>query len=307
VTHFNTQVATDYERAQQRAFLNKLRALLFGRTKELRLLSFDEVREKIGWDLETYIGMREVPVDAIVGSVGRYQDFDREFLPVQRATRQRWQSIDRAYYDDVDLPPVQLYKVGDAYFVKDGNHRVSVARERGVHYIDAEVIECRPKVALTPAVTADDLETIGEYSAFLKWSELDRLRPDQDMSFTTPGGYNQLREHILVHGYYLGIERSAPVPLLEAVASWYDYVYMPVVRLIRDEKVLERFPRRTEADLYLWIMDHLYYLREQATGDVDAGEAVSDFAEQFGRVSLIATIRHMIRHEREEDMVGNRT
>jgi hypothetical protein len=304
VTQFNSEVAADYERAQHQAFLNKLRALLFGRTEELRLLSFDEVREKIGWDLETYIGMREVPIEAIVGSVGRYQDFDREFLPVQRATSQRWKSIDRAYYEHVDLPPVQLYKVGDAYFVKDGNHRVSVARERGVHYIDAEVIECRPKIALAPTVTADDLETMGECAAFLKWSELDRLRPDQDICLTTPGGYNQLREHISVHRYYLGIERRAPVPPLQAVASWYDNVYVPVVRIIRDEKVLDRFPRRTEADLYLWIMDHLYYLREQATGDVREEEAVSDFAERFGRVSLLQTIRQMIRRGHAEHVVG---
>jgi hypothetical protein len=213
---------------------------------------------------------------------------------VQRSTRQRWQSIDRAFYEDVDLPPVQLYKVGDAYFVKDGNHRVSVARERGVQFIDAEVIECRAKVPLTPDVTADDLETIGEYAAFLKWSELDRLRPDQDIYFTTPGGYHQLREHISVHRYYLGIEHNSPIPLLQAVTSWYDNVYLPVVQVIREEDVLGRFPGRSEADLYLWIMDHLYYLREQTSASVDTEDAIADFAENFGRASLVEMIRRLI-------------
>ena len=305
MTLFNSQVTVDYERAQQRAFLNKLRALLFGRTEEIQLLSFDDVRQKIGWDQETYIGMREVPIDAIVGSVGRYHDFDREFLPLQRSTRQRWQSIDHAYYEDVDLPPVQLYKVGNAYFVKDGNHRVSVARQRGVRFIDAEVIECRAKVALTPDVTADDLETIGEYAAFLKWSELDRLRPDQDIYVTTPGGYTQLREHISVHRYYLGIERGGPIPRLQAVTSWYDNVYLPVARLIRAERVLNRFPGRTEADLYLWIMDHLHYLREQTTAVVDAEDAVSNFAENYGRSSLAETIQRLIHRKREEREDGD--
>lgn len=291
---YQSQAAADFESAHHRAFLNKLRALLFGHPDETHLFSFEEVKRKIGWSEETYIGLRTVPVCSIIGSVGRYQDFDREFLPVQRATRQRWQSIDKAYYESIDLPPVQLYKVGDVYFVKDGNHRVSVARERGVEFIDAEVIECRAKVPVTADLKAEDLETMGEYAAFLKWSELDRLRPEQDIYFTIPGGYQQLREHISVHGYYMALEHNAPVSMEEAAASWYDDVYMPVVHLIREEHVLDRFPGRTEADLYLWVMDHLYFLRERDSDGVDAGEAVADFTEHFGRVSLLEAIRRRI-------------
>jgi len=130
VNIYAPQTAADFEHAHNRAFFRKVIALLLGQKEQVKLLSFDDVKRKIKWSDESYIGLRSVPVNAIVGSVGRYKDFDREFLPVQRNTKQRWRSIDEAYYLDVTLPPVQLYKVGDVYFVKDGNHRVSVARER---------------------------------------------------------------------------------------------------------------------------------------------------------------------------------
>jgi hypothetical protein len=290
----STVTSQDFDRAHNRAFLHRVLALLGGRSEQLKLLSFSEVKEKIGWDTETYVGLKTVPASAIVGSVGRYQDFDREFLPVHRGSRRRWQSIDEAYYTDVELPPVQLYRVGDVYFVKDGNHRVSVARERGVEFIDAEVIECRLRVPLTPDVTAEDMEAIGEYADFLDWSKLDQLRPDQKIQFTVPGGYRQLREHIMVHRYYLGESLQRRIELSEAVMSWYDVVYMPVIRLIRDDQILKKFPTRTEADLYLWIMDHLYFLKQRSTKDVGADEAASDFVEQYARRSLLDAIHKQI-------------
>lgn len=296
--NLSDQSERDFERAHNRAFIRKVLAFLLGRSR--RLLSFSEVKDKIGWDTESYIGLHAVPVSSIIGSVGRYHDFDREFLPVQRATRRRWESIDDAFHSDVLLPPVQLYKVGDVYFVKDGNHRVSVARERGVHFIDAEVIECRAKVPLTPNMTAEDLESIGEYAAFVDWSKLDLLRPDQNVHFTIPGGYAQLREHISVHRYYLGIERNGPIARTEAVTSWYDRVFMPVVSIIQADNILAKFRQRTEADLYLWIMDHLYFLRERGGNEVAAGDAASDFVEQFAKRSLFEAIRRQIMARRED-------
>lgn len=306
VASIEAQSQADYERATSRAFMNRVTALLLGRSEDIKLLSFSEVREKIGWEEESYIGLRTVPIDAIVGSVGRYRDFDREFLPRQRSTRTRWRRIDEAFYLDISLPPVQLYKVGDVYFVKDGNHRVSVARDRGAAFIDAEVIECRARVPLTPDMTAEDLEAMGEYADFLEWSSLDTLRPEQDIRFTIPGGYAQLREHISVHRYYMGERRRQAVPRAEAVASWYDNVYMPVIRLVRQHKILSEFPGRTEGDLYLWIMDHLYFLRQRRGADADAEDAATDFAEHYARRSLFTAIRRQItalaKAERNKDV-----
>jgi hypothetical protein len=288
--------ARDFERARNKAFFRDVLALFRGHPSDNQLLSFDEVRRLAHIRERRYGGVRSVPVDKIVGSVGRYKDFDRAFLPRRTTTKDRWRSIDEAYYEDIALPPVQLYKVGDVYFVKDGNHRVSVAREQGVSYIDAEVIECEARVPITSDIQAEDLHAIGEYADFLEWSHLDTLRPDQHIEFTVPGGYARLEEHIAVHRYYLGLEKNRPIPLEYAVAHWYDHVYMPVVRLIREFRVLDRFPGRTEADLYLWIMDHLYYLRQRYGDRASPRMAVKNFAEQYGARSILEAIWQRIRN-----------
>ena len=265
--------------ARRKAFWNEILSLLSGRPN--RLLSWDEVRDKLGIRGQVYRGMQTVPVDKIIGSVGRYRDFDRVFLPTQDRTADRWRSIARAHYDDVSLPPVKLYKIGDAYFVLDGNHRVSVARERGVEFVDAEVIEAGTRVPVTADLDAGDLEIKGEYTRFLERTRLDELRPDQRIEFTIGGGYDRLLEHIAVHRYFMGLERQRFILEDEAVCDWYDNLYLPLVRIIREKDVLADFPGRTEADLYLWIMDHQHYLRERFGPGVEAEQAAEHFADHY--------------------------
>jgi len=269
----------DFGTARRKAFWNEILSFLSGRPN--RLLSWDEVRDKLGIRGQVYRGMQTVPVDKIIGSVGRYRDFDRVFLPKQDRTADRWRSIARAHYDDVGLPPVKLYKIGDAYFVLDGNHRVSVARERGVEFVDAEVIEAGTKVPVTADLDAGDLEIKGEYTCFLERTRLDELRPDQHIEFTIGGGYDRLLEHIAVHRYFMGLEQQRFIPEDEAVCDWYDRLYLPLVRIIREKDVLADFPGRTEADLYLWIMDHQHYLREQFGPGVEAEQAAEHFADHY--------------------------
>ncbi len=125
-----------------------------------------------------YRGVQTVRVDQIVGSLNRYHQFDRAFLPVEDQIASRWQSIDRAFYKDISLPPVLLYKVGQVYFVVDGHHRVSVAREQGQEFIEAEVRECATKVNITPDLKPEDLVILGEKVHFLERTHLDDLRPE---------------------------------------------------------------------------------------------------------------------------------
>ena len=136
---FEEQVRQDFERARQRAFLQDLGSIFARRPSNL--ISYHDFRQRVSPEGESYRGLQTVPLNQIVGSMDRFRDFNRAFFPRQRFTAGRWQSIDRAYYEDRQLPPIQLYKVGDVYFVKDGNHRVSVARERGQGEIDAYVTE----------------------------------------------------------------------------------------------------------------------------------------------------------------------
>jgi hypothetical protein len=215
------------------------------------------VREKLHLGGPVFRGVQAVPLDKIVGSVDRYRDFDRMFLPTQSHTSERWRKISRARYQDISLPPVLLFKVGEVYFVVDGNHRVSVAREAGQEYIDAEVREVISRVPVTADVGADDLECLEERVQFLERTQLDRLHPEAVIKPTIVGGYDRLIEHIAVHCYFMGIDQGRSPSEEEAVNDWYDTLYRPVVEVVRETGVLDEFPGRTETDLYLWIMDHL--------------------------------------------------
>jgi len=273
----------DYQRARRRALFREILARLSGR--ENRLLSFEEVKQSLRLGGPIYRGTRPVPVAQIVGSVDRYRDFDREFLPAQEHTAAKWKGIARAFYDDVDLPPIKLYKVGDAYFVLDGHHRVSVARDQGVEYIDAEVQEAYSRVPVTADLRAEDLKVLHEYREFLERTRLDEIRPQEKLvRLTIAGGYHRLIEHIAVHRYHMGIEQQSEVNAEEAVGHWYDTVYLPVVEAIRAQGILDDFPNRTEADLYLWIIDHLHHLRT-THGNVDANavDAIDDLTSGAGR------------------------
>ena len=194
----------------------------------------------------------------------------------------------------MSLPAIQLYRVGDVYFIKDGNHRVSVARQRGVAYIDAEIIETVCTSPIPAQMDADNLQDANELAYFLEWSQLDQLRPGHAIRATIAGGYHDLEEHINVHQFYMSQEHKQEVPLWDAVAGWYDSVYMPIVRLIREEKMLAQFPRRTETDLYLWIMDRLNDLRLRYGNDVAPDAAVEDFMRRHEKASFLAAIRQRI-------------
>lgn len=269
----------DFERAYRRGFWRKLSSWLTGERNEL--LPFDAVRERIPIRGQHYIGFQEVPIEQIVGSLGRYRDFDRAFLPRQVRTRSRWVSVDSAQYEDISLPPVDLFKIGEIYFVRDGNHRVSVARERGQEFVDAYVIEIEIPVPLTTDDDLDDLDLKAEYVAFLECTKLDDLRPQAKIELTLPGEYERLLEHISVHRWYLGEGRGSEVPYDEAVASWYDNVFSPMVALIVDHQLEKDFPDRTQADLYLWIIEYEWFLREAYRNDYSFQVVSRQFKERF--------------------------
>jgi hypothetical protein len=136
------QVEADFDRARRRAFYGRIAARL--RRECSRLLTFDEVRQAHLAHNRRRLGLREVEVSKIVGSVDRHEAFDRGFMPTKASLAEKWKRVDRAFHRGLDLPAVRLYKMGDSYFVEDGNHRVSVARYHGVPTIEADVIEFFP-------------------------------------------------------------------------------------------------------------------------------------------------------------------
>ena len=274
----------DFDRARRKAFMNELRSIFKGTPNWL--LSFDELQKALPIHEQYHRGVQQVPVADIVGSVGRYNDFDRAFFPTQSHTRPRWESVDMAHLTDVALPPVQLYKLDSVYFVKDGNHRVSVAKEKGVDYIDAEIIECPTPVPLKDIKgirNPQDLLRLAEYARFLQQTKLDKLRPDVRIEFTYLGSYDELLEHISAHRWYMGIDQKRPVEWEEAVLDWYDNLYLPLAKIIEDNKILDDFPGHTVADLYLWIMNHRWNLREDTGEDIGTQTAALRYDAQYGR------------------------
>ena len=226
------------------------------------LVNYDEVAKRLRARQQIEKGTQMVPLEAIVGSVGRYKDFTRTFLPRAGISQERWARLDAALNSLEGFPPVELFKIGEVYFVRDGNHRVSVARANGATHIEAYVTEVETDVPLT----LDDFERDrwiikAERREFLEKTDIDEIRPGHGIEFTEPGRYDMLLEHIEVHRYLRDQElrrgdEQASFTWEEAVASWYDTVYLPVVEAIRDYELLRNFPDRTEADLYLWIAHH---------------------------------------------------
>ena len=257
----DARIRADFSRARFKSFINQVFSVLRGQRNTL--LSYDDIKEKLRIGGPIYRGMKTVRVDQITGSLNRYHEFDRAFLPKEDQLASRWQKVDRAFYEDIHLPPVVLYKVGQVYFVVDGHHRVSVARGQGQEYIEAEVRECATRVNITPDIRPEDLEILGAKVDFLERTGLDNSHPDANIKLTIPDGFSRMLEHIAVHRYFMGLDFKRDIPEQEAVAHWYDTVYMPIVTIIRESGMLDEFPGKTEGDLYLWTLDHQHYLYQE--------------------------------------------
>src|SRR5215213_3641512 len=259
--HFSEQARSDFQRARFKAFMNRVWGALSGQPS--MLLSYDEIKEKLHIGGPIYRGVKTVRVAQIVGSLNRYHEFDRVFLPASDELADRWQSVNRAFYEEISLPPVVLYKVGQVYFVVDGHHRVSVAREQGQIYIEAEVRECATRVNITPDIKPEDLEILETKVDFLERTSIDDLKPEANIKLTIPDGFERMLEHIAVHRYFMGLDLKRDISEEEAIADWYDNVYMPIIQVIRESNILKDFPGKTEGDLYLWVLDHQHYLQKE--------------------------------------------
>ena len=217
------------------------------------LLPYDEVRRKLRGVESAGQRLEDIPLDAVVGSVGRYGDFNRAFLPLKDSDQGRWVGVKRAMAGLSGVPPIEVYRMGNVYFVKDGNHRVSVARQLGMSHIEAYVTDVVTPVSVEPDLQPDDLILKAEYADFLERTQLHSSHPDADLNVTAPGEYEHLLEHIKVHQYYMGLNEKRTVNLTEAATHWYDTVYVPIAELVTELGLLEDFPNRSVADLYLWL------------------------------------------------------
>jgi hypothetical protein len=233
------------------------------KSQPLALIDFKEVQQRMQLGSARYLGVEVIPVSKIVGSLGRYQDFVQGFLPSTEAMSDRWQAIARLYLDpNGSLPPIEVYKVADAFFVKDGNHRVSVANELGVKELDAHIYEYHVDViglAGFHSVEAALLET--ERQAFLEKTGLDRTQPSVDIRLTELGGYNTILGQIMYYQYVLSQLDGEEMSFEAAAGAWYTMLYESIVQVFEETGILDLFPDRTAADLYIWLTQHLRELQ----------------------------------------------
>ncbi len=284
------QADKDFSRARRSAFLRRIGAYLRRDPGSNKLLSFDEVKSALGAVEQVYLGMRTVPVANIVGSVGRHRDCDRAFPPSSDDSADRWKKIDRMMHRSEELPPVSLYKIGDAYFVGDGNHRVSVARQRGVEMIDAEVIELRSRLPIDSDLTPRDLLHKLEQRRLLERLPIDRVLPEVKVELSDVNQYRTLATLLEAHGFRLSQLWRRYVSPEEVLRDWYENQYSPIARMIREDNILDAFPGRTELDLYLWIVEHRERLALEARDErVSPETAKEDILKKSRRRRLPGT------------------
>jgi hypothetical protein len=278
------QASEDFSKAKGKAMLSQIQN--FMTFKDNKLMSFNDVKDILKPKNETYKGMQVVPIKLIVGSEGRYHDFNKYFLPKSEHLRSRWERVDVARLNDIILPPIQLYEIGGVYFVRDGNHRVSVARTQGVDMIDAEVISLSSEIKIKPSMTTNDLlKAVIEYEKklFYKKTDFGKLTDCYDLTFSSTGRYDVIYNHILVHKYFVNQNYTSEISFSDALVSWYNNVYQPIIGIIREERLYYLFPNRTESDLYVWIVQHWDFLKRKYGVNYSLADAAKDFSEKYRR------------------------
>ena len=274
---FATQTEDDFYKARNKALINEIQHFLS--PEEASLISLNDVKQMIKPSNESYEGMKVIPIEKNVGSEGRYNDFDNRFFPKSTHLKNRWQHVDEAAIKSINLPPIKVYEIAGLYFVRDGNHRVSVAKSKGTEFIDAEVVSLQSEITIKDAGNINDLirQIINfEKRTFYMETSFGDITDYWVMDFTTPGKYDLIYNHILTHKYYINMDKSEEISWDEAVMSWFKNVYLPVIHYLEDNKTMKHFRKRTESDLYVWIMKYWDQLKNKYGNDVPLNDAVAE-------------------------------
>ena len=268
----------DFRRARRQAATSEILRRLKG--QPVNLLSFEEVHQHINAKESHDRGLQRIPIASIIGSVGRYAEFTRDFLPRRSSLQGRWARVKSTFKNLEDMPPIQVYQIGEVYFVLDGNHRVSIASERGATEIRAYVIEICSPIEITPETDLDSLILAAEYKAFLEHTQLSKLQPKIDLTITSPGRY-QIIEGQIEQLQKNHLESGEALSFSEAAQLWYQEYYLSVCDIIRTHDMLREFPDRTETDLYVWISQHQERLKDSLGWEIDTENVAIDLVDQY--------------------------
>ena len=248
---------TDFTRARRRRTLDRLTARLRREPGDFNLiLPFEEVVHALGWRGERQLGLQTISLDTIVGTVGRARDFDRRFRPTSRRTRKRFERIATAARRGEGFPPIDVYRIGEVHFVKDGHHRVSVARAQGLPDIDAYVTEVQTELGAERTITLRDLPLKSHERLFFERVPLpaearERIRLSDEWR------YASLAEQIEAWGFRLIQELRAPLDRRDVARRWFEEEYVPVVEMLREADLVGK---RTETEAYMTVAGLRYML-----------------------------------------------
>jgi hypothetical protein len=252
-----TDAQHDFMRARRRATVARLSAKLRGEPDDVGvILPYEEVIEALGFVSEHSLGLQVVQIDAIAGTVDRGRDFDRDFRPTSGRVRGRWEHIAEAMRRGDAMPPVNLAKIGEIYFVQDGHHRVSVARALGRTDIDAYVTEVVTRVGADRRITLHDLPMKSHERVFFERVPL----PDEarrELRLTDPWDYALLAEGVEAWGFRLAQERHEPLDRHETARLWLETEYRPVIAMLREADMIGS---RTETEAYMRVAAERYRL-----------------------------------------------
>lgn len=272
------QANQDFTKAHNKALINEIAHFLS--PKEASLISFNDIKSILKPKNEMYLGMKTIPIAQIVGSEGRYKDFDNEFFPKSNFMRDRWKHVDEANIKSIDLPPIKVYELAGLYFVRDGNHRVSVAKLRGTEFIDAEVVSLQSEIKLRPMRSLTSMvKQIISYEKRIFYAEtlFGDITDFWGLDFSTPGQYDVIYNHILTHKYFINESQEAEIKFENAVTSWYTEVYCPIIDILEKKHIMREFPQRTKSDLYVWLIKYWDDLKKKLGDAIPLDEAVNDF------------------------------
>jgi hypothetical protein len=292
-TGFPTHDAqSDFSRARRRQALSRLARRLRREPDDVNvILPFDEVVDALGWRGEQRLGLQVIPLDSIVGTVDRSRDFDRRFRPTSRRVRRRWEGIAAAVRRGESMPPIDVYRIGDLHFVRDGHHRVSVAKAMGLDTIDAYVTEVITAVGAEQKTGLRDLALKSHERLFF---ERVPLPPEQRsrIQLSDEWRYAELAESVEAWGFR-AMQELGEFMTREVVAEgWFRDEYSPVVEMLREAGLIGS---GTEAEAYMRVAGLRYLLLRTHEWSDDVVERLREALEHPSRDE--DTMVHRLRKE----------
>jgi hypothetical protein len=257
----------DFSRARRRRALGRLSARLRRADDVNHILPFEEVAQALGRVGERRLGLELIPLDSIIGTVDRSREFDRDFRPTSPRVRERWERINLAQRKGEAMPPIDVYRIGELHFVKDGHHRVSVAHALGYRDIEAYVTEVLTELGADRKIRMRDLPLKSHERLFFERVPLtDEAR--ERIHLSDEWRYAALAEAVEAWGFRASQARNQQLSRQEAAEVWFREEYEPVVEMLREAQLVPKGVTDTEAYMKVAQLRYLILRTHEWTDDV---------------------------------------